>query len=85
MYGNGFWSLDLQQRDILRRISCHVAGLVHFAIGHRDVDFHIRGPLHHVLVGHDVSRRIHEETAAEALHLLLQLAAAAASGRRRIG
>ena len=62
--------VDFQQRQIRLRRTGDVARRVGLPVIRRHGNLQFRRPLHHMLIGHDVARRIDDEPAPQALHLL---------------
>ena len=68
------FGVDLDESEILLFIASDVVRVVGLAVVRRDFNFQIGGAFHDVLVGHDVTRGINQETRPETLQRLPHLA-----------
>src|SRR2546428_14131996 len=66
--------VDFDEREILLVIGGDVVYVVSLAIVGRALDFQVRSALNHVLICHDVARRIDDEPGAQTLQGLANLA-----------
>ena len=82
--GNASLRVDFDECQIRFVIAGNVVGVVGFAVVRRHVNLQVRGALDHVLIGHDVARRIDNETGAETLQRLANFARPDCGYSRRI-
>src|SRR5206468_8712122 len=66
--------IDLDEREIFFVIAGNVMSVVSFAVIGGNLNLQIGGALDHVLVGHDVTGRVDDESRAETLQRLTDLA-----------
>src|SRR5207237_8063035 len=78
-------AVDFDERKILFRIACYVVCVVNLAVAASDLDSQVRCPLHHVLIGHDVTGRVNDEAGAKTLQTLPDFTWLAAVGAKEFG
>ncbi len=82
--GERLVAVDFDEGQILLRIAGNITRLVAFVVVRDDLDFQIRSAFDHVLIGHDETGRIDQESGAETLQGLANLARTAAVSAEKL-